>query len=597
MSIRRGWIGGLGLACVSALGFACSGEEFCAESRTCTPPASEDGGVGGDDGAASISGSKTGGGGAAGAGAAANPPPGGEGHGGGPVLPAECDADERCDDEDCGVGMRRSVEHDRACVWETNAPWIVYTGDDETAGLNEAFAVKSDLVGRQTPIKLHPKLDAGHAVLDVGGWSPKGTAAVVVANTVTFTEARAYVVRFGVGQPVVSGDITSDLPKSGRNTVRWSPSGKMLGIERDDGFYVFDDGEAPGARVSDAAMANVQAWFKSDGEVVLLGKNLNGTFSILLVKRDADGWIKTPLVSGLAPVANAVLAPDASTLSYGLIEKVSPLSISAWSVETTGGSVPTKMAGPAGDLMYSPAPSFQKFVFAAGEPNSVKLYGGTLAEASSPSRLLEQAIADGALNIIGETPGGCWAPDSSRAALLLPGSFGKRVAVFDTGSVERLHVIPGVESPAGARPLFANDGKLLALHGRTAKNAAPTLDLISLPGYARYPSVTAPATGAVYPGPFTSGGEFLLYRKYADVAADAHETGYVDLRRGVDKIGTPTPLPGAITQMRAAPSGTEIVYLRSNSDCMLVDLAASADPARVNRKGTVTSCDFQPLPR
>ncbi len=617
-----GWVLGTTAVAITLGPIAC-GDGFsssdCKASRTCAVGAAgqgpHDGLNGGGENAAAGADS----GGSAGGVAVPNAGAGGEAPS---LVGTPCTKDGECDDGNsctgvescvdglcaageavkCPAGLVCSAANNDACVFATKAPWIVYTADANKKGVYEVYGVKVDLLGAMTPVKLTPELAAGWSAYGARTWSPDGTGAIITTTELATSKLESYLVRFGDGLPDAAVQLTKGMPASKISNVAWSPSGKSLMVQREDGLHVADvsaTGTVTQSRVSPDGYDQVTGWIKNDNEVVYVARSATTTkLSAALAVRNGGAWTRHPLVADLGTLGLVNASSDRGTLAYVTVDAQNLRTF--WTVETIEGTLPTKIAGPALDVSLYPSPDASHFVLATTDKVTFKTtaFGGPIASVSTPP-VLKQDLMIGASSALGITFEGPWAPDSSRAALFQGGAFGKQLVMYEPGAAEAWHALAETQALQGdLAPLWSPDSKALALPTRVSASSNVVLKLIGSPGYAKRDIDTVPSADGYSPGPFSAGGEFFVYAKSTNGAA-ATDGYYVDLRKGVAQAPGPIAIPGALGGRDFASHGTDFVYIRDGLNCFYIDFSGQAakDPVLVNAAGIVTSCSFQKLPQ
>jgi len=529
-----------------------------------------------------------------------------------------CTKDADCDDHDsctgtetcvngvcaagtsieCPAGLVCSAANHDACVFKSAAPWIVYAADADTVGVNDVYGVKVDLLGTMKPVKLSPTLAAGWSVYGtVQTWSPDGTGAIITTTDMGAAHVESYLVRFGDGLPAAAVQLTKGMPASTFSVVEWSPTGKSLSIERSDGLHVVDiaaTGEITQARVSPDGYDQVKGWLKNDNEAVYIGRSaLTTTTSVALAVRNGGGWTRHPLVADIGGSPSYVTpSPDRSLLGYVIINPQTGATV--WTLETTEGSSPTHVAGPALDVALFPAPDLGQYILATTDKTSFKttVFGGPLSTLSAPP-ILKQNLTINATTSLGLLTNGPWAPDSSRAAVFQDGTYGKQLVMYEPGATEKWLALPETQAVSGGdASVWAPNSKTLAMTTRTSATSAVQLTLIAVPGYAKRDVDLVPFPGGFAPGPFSPDSGLFVYTK-------GTAGYYIDLSKGVAAAPDPIAIPGAMGNREFATTGTDFVYIRGSEACFYVDFSGgiAAEPVRVNDAGTVTFCGFQKLPR
>ncbi len=622
-----GWVLGTTAVAITLGPIAC-GDGFsgsdCKESRTCAVGAAAGAAGQGEDDSMTGGGDNTPAGGNAGAAPVSNGANGGEGGEPPSLVGTPCTKASECDDGDsctgvescvdglcaageavkCAAGLVCSAAKGNACLFASKAPWIVYTADADKKGVSEVYGVKVDLLGTMAAVKLSPTLAAGWSSYAPRMWSPDGSGTIITTNELATSKFESYLVRFGEGLPDAAIQLTKGMPASKLSNPAWSPSGKSLAILREDALYVVDvaaNGTVTQSRVSPEGYDQVTGWIKNDNEVVYVARSATTTkTSAALAVRNGGGWTRHPLVADMGVVGLVAASTDRGTLAYISVDAQNLRTF--WTVETTDGSLPTKInAVPAVDVAFYPSPNTTRFVLATTEKVTFKttVFGGPLASVSAPGPGLKQGLNIFASSALGITVEGPWAPDSSRAAVFQDGTFGKQLAIYEPGATEEWHALAETQALQGdLAPLWSPDSKTLALQTRVSASSNVVLKLIASPGYAKRDLDSVPSAGGYFVGPFSAGGEFFVYSK-TTAAGPATEGYYVDLRKGAAQAPDPVAIPGIIGGRDFANHGTDFVYIRDAQNCFYIDFGGQAaqEPVQVNAAGTVTSCSFQKLPK
>lgn len=615
----------------TTVGAACSGTPFCEDSRTCEPSAA---GAAGDASSAGVESQPSGGGadgtpaggasmtgdGVGAAGAVSEDGNAGAG-GTGAIEPVgmPCEADEECDDQDsctgveacvdgicqageaveCPVGMECSAEQDDACVFSSEAPWIVYRGGIEYGALLDAFAIKADLLGQMEPVKLNPEIEDCEQVFDIGYWSPGGSTAVV---TVDHCDGylQAYAVHFGDKLPEAAVHLTEGMSVSQSNFVRWSPSGKTLLISRDDGLHAVD--YVPGqpvveSRVSEPGFTALDGTFKSDDELVWVGRSTaTGKSRISRAVRQGETWVQDPLVSDVLMIWGGPVPGGA--LAFYVAQEQSQLSL--FQLETVSGAQPLKIAGPAYQLAPAGSPDFTYLMVAtsASAAKNSTIFAGELASAAALP-ILKQNVALYPTDILQNI--NPFAPDASLAALFQAGTFGRQLVLSNPrGGANKWTPIAAEQASASdGAVLWSPDSKLVALPTRTSATSAFKLSLVDASDHQKRDLDTIAEEDLLWSrAQFSPEGEFFFYMYgYSTWGHGA----YVDLRDGL-AAATVHDVGDALTGWSLPSKGTDLVYVQTNVDskfdCFHLELSGEgvAEPVKVNGDGYAISCSFQPLP-
>lgn len=615
-----GWMGAFLSVVGGASAFACSGEEFCAESRTC--PGGDDANAAGHAG----QGSDGLGGTDSGTAGSANEQGGhdstsvvGAGAGGEPTSTVgnTCTTDAECDDKSsctgvekcvdgacaageavpCPAGLTCSDAKNNACVFANALPWILYRADEKTKGSYEVFGMKPDQIGVMEPAKISPDVPEGTTFNDPTSWSPDGSLLALVSVNAAKTEQQSYLIRFGDRLPEAPIHLTKGLSASNFTQTLWSPSGNTLALLRADGIHVFDLTDLSNiahTRASGDAYTATGAWIKSDNELIFYGKNaVSGKFNFVVATRSGGSWTQQVLVADVPKLAGTFASPDRSLLSYVTLDSNNNLSL--FLVETSVGSKPIKVAGPA-LLLYGGASPDTSHVLLATTTTQTDVRGGTLAEASNLP-IVKPKLTINAQEAIGTQADGFWAPNSSAAAVFQDGAFGRQLVLYQPAAQVPWHPIPLTQATQDHGPLWSPDSKALSLPTRTGVASTLQLTLVSPTDDAIHDVDSVPSGGGYAMGPYSAAGDFFVYVK-TSTAAPATEGYFVDLRKGVAKASQPASLPGAVGPRDFASTGAELVYVRDAKNCAHIDLAAAApEPRQVNKGGTVLGCSFQKLPK
>lgn len=603
-----------GTTCVA---FACSGEPFCADSRTCptepasggqagTPSKTDEAGAESVDGGASSGGSSNN----SSAGAGGEPPS---------TIGMPCAKDAECDDKDscsgaekcvdgecvageavkCPAGLVCSAARDNACVFPSKAPWIVYAADADTAGVVEAYGIKSDLVGTMKPVKLSSKLATGWQVTAISNWSPDGSAAVITTSNTQLKHIDSYLVRFGDELPTAPIFLTEGMSASARSDVTWSASGKTLMIRRDDGLHalsVAQDGKVTQALASGTSYAVDDGWLKNDDELLFYGKNILSTkFGFYLAVRGPSSWSQT-LIAEVAGATFAGPTPDGALLGYLTIEAQNNQQ-TFWVVEALAASTPHKLAGPVINLAFAPSADASQLLMATtnGATGKTNVFGGSRAQLLAlPS--VKTGISLQANDVFPYSPGTPWAPDASRAVGFQESAIGKQLVIYQPGEAEKWHPLALHQLTTDKYPIWSPTSTALALATKTAADSAVSLTLVSSPDYVSRSFDQTVNGGFIKMLAFSAGGEFFAYAKGS--GGPATDGYYVDLREGVAKAPAPLPIDDPIDSLQFASIGTAALYARAGKkDCNYVDFGAAVPDAVsvVNDGKPVVACSFQQL--
>ncbi|HVY26971.1 MAG TPA: hypothetical protein VHB79_10480 [Polyangiaceae bacterium] len=620
---KRGrWVGfGSLLISSSALvAFACSGEPFCDESRTCLseePGAAGQAGASSNDGEAGSDSVREGGANSGGSNSSAS----NAGAGGEPpsTIGNACAKDAECDDKDscngtekcvdsvctagqavkCPAGLACSAKQNDACVFPSAAPWIVYAADADTSGVVEAYGVKSDLLDTMKPVKLSPQLASGWQVTAIGNWSPDGSAAIITVSNTQLKHVDSYLIRFDDKLPTAAIFLTEGMSASAQSGVTWSASGKTLVIRRDDGVHalsVASDGSVTQSLATSSSYAVDDAWIKNDDELLFYGKNIpSSKVGFYLATRGPSSWSQK-LIAEVPSVAVANPTPDGALLGYLTIDQ-SNYQQTVWVVETMAASQPQKLAGPASDMVFSASADASQLLLAVtnGATGKTNVSGGTRAQLLAlPS--VKTGVVLAARDVIPYSPGTPWSPDSSRAWAFQESAVGKQLVIYQPSEAEKWHPLPSHQLKTDANPIWSPDSTVLALPTKTAADSAISLTLVSSPDYVAKDVDQTVSAGFIKMLGFSAGREFFAYAK--GTGGPATDGYYLDLRNGVAKAPAPLPIDDPVDSLRFASTGTAALYSRAGKkDCNYIDFGASVPDSvsSVNDGKPVVVCSFQPL--
>lgn len=623
MAAMSAWIIRTGLLVwiCTGLGLACSGEPFCEDSRTCGGSSTGGAGNAGEASGGQQSAGQGEGGGLSGSGGAGD---GGAGDGGtAPIdaLASACTTDDDCDDLDsctgieacvggvcgageaveCPVGMECSAEQDDACVFSSAAPWIVYVADDETSGLAEAFAVKSDLLGQMEPVKISAELDAGWEVDGVGPWSPDGSAVVLGVHSQAEQSYRAYAVRFADKLPEPAILLTDGMAASRSQGVSWSPSGQSLLVTRDGGLYAvrFAPAEAVShARVTPGGFSAVSGVLRDDQQVVWVGqRDATQKWQIARALDQGQGWVQDVLVTE-QPLEGARLVPNTNLAFYVTLEGSDRY---LYSLETSTAAKPTQLAGPVASVALAGSPDFSYVMVAVSLDGArdTALYAGPVGSAA-PLSLLKDHIPLLPNEVISPN-GSSFSSDGSIASLFQAGSKAglRQLVLFDRSSSQPWMALPAPQGLNDGGALWSPDSTLVALSTRTYLDSYHKLAIVSLPDQVVHELATITRDELPWDLARFSGDSQLFFYVYGP--PEARRGAYIDLRSGIDAAVVRGDL-GAIFQSWSLPAhGTDALFVagpEAQRDCFYLDLSAegAAEPVRVNGAGTTYACGFQQLP-
>lgn len=617
---RMRWavLGALLVPCSTLVAFACSGEPFCDESRTCavTTVAGQAGarsndneaGAGAtDEGGANSGGSSNS---ASNAGAGGEPPS---------TVGNACAKDAECDDTDscngtekcvdgvcaagqavkCPAGLVCSAKQNNACVFPSAAPWIVYAADADTAGVVEAYGVKSDLLGTMKPVKLSPKLASGWQVTSIANWSPDGSAAIITIGNTQLKHVDSYLIRFDDKLPTAPIFLTEGMSVSAQSRVTWSASGKTLMILRDDGLHalsVASDGNLTQALASGSSYAVNDGWLKNDDELLFYGKNVvSAKLGFYLAARGPSSWSQK-LIAEVADEAVAAPTPDGALLGYLTLDAQNNQQ-SFWVIETIAPSTPHKLAGPASTLSFTTSADASQMLLAVtnGATGKTAISGGTRAQLLAlPSVQSNVALLSG--DIFPDYPATPWAPDSSRAVAFQASAVGKQLVIYQPGDAEKWHPLSLSQLKTDPFPVWSSDSSTLGLTTKTAADSSISLTLVTSPDYVAKDFDQTASAGAIKLFGFSAGREFFAYAK--GTGGPVTDGYYLDLRSGVAKAPAPLSIDDPIDWLAFGSTGTAALYARTGKkDCNYVDFGASVPDAvsPVNDGKAVVACSFQRL--
>lgn len=612
--IKVKWLGLAVVAAGAASAFACSGAEFCQESRTC--PSSEDAAAG-SAGAPDV---ESGGSASANEGGAGAQVSSAGGDGGQPqsTVGNPCTKDSECDDKDsctgaetcvdgacvageaveCPSGLQCSAAKNNACVFASDAPWIVYTAAVDTPGVNELYAIKSDLIGVADAVKISPPLATGWQLNGVANWSDDGSRLAIGIGSPQLKRVESYLVRFGDGLPERPLALTDGMPASTLSNVSWSPSGKLLALVRDDGVHaveVNEDGKVSEALASGAGYTATSVWIKSDNELIFYGKGIvSGKFGFYLAQRSGSIWSQQ-LIAAVPKLNAAYASPDRSILGYLVIESPSN-QMTFWILEAMAASTPKILIGPAADLAFAPSHDGARLLQCStnGATGKTDVRGGERSDLFGLP-LLEGGVGLSASQILPLAPASPWAPDSSSAFLFQDSGVGRQLVMHQPNAASPWSALPFHQLTNDLWPVWAPDSTLLALPTRAEANSDAELTLVAADGTTNQ-DIDSVAGGSFRMFGFSSGAELFAYAKGTGSAAiNAY---YVDLRGGIDAPLVPAPIDDPIDWLTFATRGTGAIYSRAGKgDCHYLDLAASppTSPVAINGGKPVVSCSFQKL--
>lgn len=259
---------------------------------------------------------------------------------GGEIAIGHCSTDAECDDglrcngvESCGDGACRAgtpsacsnaatcVEDTRwaPCAYSDDAPWLAYVADEDTPGVEEVYAVKESLIGKQQPIKLNLPLPGQKPRLIWPSWTRDGRWLIYGATLDDQSgAARWYAVRFVQGVPEPPIELTKGLP-DGRYQLSYSDAGvspdghNLLLYQTGGDMYRIDlNASDPTARLKINAFSDVvqmASWVKGGGAVAYLTAN-----QALLIS--PDGMTDRDAFTGFKPNLYLFASPDGSHLGF-----------------------------------------------------------------------------------------------------------------------------------------------------------------------------------------------------------------------------------------------------------------------------------------
>jgi dipeptidyl aminopeptidase/acylaminoacyl peptidase len=413
----------------------------------------------------------------------------------------------------------------------------------------------------------------------------------------------SYLLRFVDGLPQQPLLLTGGLSASKLSKAVWSPSGKTLGITRDDGFFLIDidaKDQVTQTELDTKTQDTVYAWFKSDTDIVFAARNVvSQKFTIALAHDSGADWVVEPIVVDVA-ATTFFAASDASLVSY-IVPDVANMQATAWSVETVKGATPIKIVGPLVDFAVQASLDGKSFTMAttAKSGGVSTVFAGPMTMLSTPP-VLKSNLALQASNILPRTLGSGWANDAKHAAIFQPAGSGRQLVLYEPGAAQTWNPL-AVQQVAGPGPIgdpaWSPDNKVLALLQQPALDASAELMLVSTETHTVRSLVQTAKGGHVFTGKYSAGGEFLSYQKSDQPSPTTFAGGLVDLRQGLAKATT-VPLDGTVSYQGFAAHSLDFVYGDAGG-CYYIDLSGT-DPGkrvRVNGAGDATTCSFQVLPK
>jgi hypothetical protein len=641
LSYRLAWVGALGCAVVVT---ACSGDPFCQESRTCQSNGAAEGGgagVAADEPLAGSEGEALAGASGQGAGGIGTEP-GAAGEGGsGEILPVDCVTDDDCDDGkacngfescsankcqageavECASGMKCSEAAEASCQFPSDAPWVVYTGDEDADATFDLWAAKLDLLGKMAPVKLSPTLAKGYSVVPPNGYAADGMWSPD-SKTLLFTGAKGslapttYAVHFGAGLPDAPLTLSQGQPIAATLPIGspWSADGKAITVAMDDGLYIVD--YPPVANVAPQKVTNpgflpTNVWWKSATELVHVSWNAaTSTADILVSTRGQAGWTTTPIKSSVALIARqfgyAEISPDRNVLMYyTAASEVGGRAL--YAIKTVPGSVANKVSG-ANTAYAIVAPNSARYALFEDDNSTLTTISiGTGGVDTVRKRMSLGTVSSFSLYFAY----GPWSPDSSRLLYFVDSTWAdtttaRQAAIYTVGATTNP---PAIENVTDAQqlnlyyPSWSPDGKWIAAVTRTSANSDMTLKLISAadPTQTRDLDTVAPSHEFSTPL-FSANSQFFFYTKGVSNAATSYEAGYLDLSTGLNANSKAVP-PGqgtfSLFSGKFVPRTTAFVYQRNTVGggvCRYLDMADATTVVQLEQQGSASGCNVQPPP-
>lgn len=520
---------------------------------------------------------------------------------GGDAPAASCTSDVDCDDgqacngvEACTAGScvagepiecaehLACVEADGgSCVFTDESPWVIYTADDDTVAQTEIYAVKRDLIGKMTPIKLNGELEAGSEV-ERYSWSlDRRLLALSIWNGEQYTKTEF--VYCGAGEP-------RQVATTSGGSVDWSSSAHQVAVCSPSGVILLDyaeDGQLSPVFSWEGPTESYPhgAWSKSN-DFVFGAKVAAANVSRLYTTSHDSGKWEVRQLTEVVGLGQLRVSPSEPELLYSL---VTPDSIDSplYALGTAMGSEPKLLAAEANSSVQW-SQDGRQYLLLLGQQTEVRKVllgeGGVLAGRTTqlaPTNSIRWAS---------------FAPDGRQILMYqpLPG-WGQDVDVLDP-TVRTDTAIRSITRMGTRDYLTSSTGTDFVVGPyRDADTTRPNLRLFPLKGNSSQLDEASDGE-QIYSPTVSPHGYFVSYLKGI---VGNYQGYYVDLRYGALWGYKPMRLPGEGRVLTSSfdAAGTSLYYIleRENGarECWYLDLSGqvAAEPRKVSREGRARFCE------
>jgi hypothetical protein len=488
---------------------------------------------------------------------------------------------------DCGEGRQCSDEDGGACHFTDTSPWIVYQADDDEPSVPELYALKRDLIGKMTPIKLNADLEPGWQARWDDQWSPdRRLLTFGVAMVSPPYRSTIEVVRFDEAGPHWVQRLEGD-------EVQWAPSGQVLAVREAQGVSIYDYSSAGEVRsvlqVRDADATNVHGyWTKQDEYVFAWTSASTMKAHVQKLTRASGSWLAQGIASNM-DMWYFRLSPTGTEIVYAEPGHGRTSAGALYAYDLVAGGL-FKLVAAAGSYSFDWSADGSQFLLVketeSGSNKQAFLGTGSVYQ-NEPIQIAPTSLINSAY----------FAPDGKRVLIREP--------VYDR--IEDVSLLDPSESTAyigdsvgrtGYRdggPVFAADGDLGVLPIRRDEESNVELELFTLSRTRSDRFDSIPPEQHYSSLRFSAHAEFLAYKKGVD---ESYEGAYVDLR--YHNVHTPKPvrLPGegSVYGLEFDPDGAGLYYILEKSngarECFYLDLSqqVAQDPVKLSRAGRVDYC-------
>jgi hypothetical protein len=488
---------------------------------------------------------------------------------------------------ECSEGTACSNGRGGACQFTDTSPWIVYQADDDEPGVSELYALRRDLIGKMTPIKLNAELEPGWQVRSRDQWSPDRRLLTFSIGTRSSARAAAIeVVRFDETGPHWAQRLEGE-------DIQWAPSGTLLAAREAHGVAIYDyDGEGELTQVMsvrDSDATNVHGYWTQRDEYVVALTSMSTKQSWIQKLSGASGWWSARGVASNLALSHFRLSPTGTELVYEEPSSGEERNGALYAYDLFGGGLLKRVAAP-GSHSFDWSADGRQFLLVqqsddGGSQRAFVGYGSV--HQNEPVQIAAAAPISSA----------AFAPDGQQILIRESVEQGlEEVQVLDP----RVSVTDAVASlgRTGERdggPVFSADGDLGVVQVRSDVESNVELRLFTLSDRRTARLDSIPSEQQYSGVRFSVDAQFLAYTKGAD---DSYEGAYVDLRYDTAASPKPVRLPGkgSVYGLEFDAEGAGLFYILEKSSgarqCFYVDLSAQVakEPVQVSRAGRVDYC-------